>query len=168
MSERIRPIARTIDPTSIELPDGYTILPVLTDLNYPTSVSWDVDGTMLVAEGGFPGHGIVADTERRILRVENDGTLTAIASGFAQLINDITVYRGLLYVSHRGRISVLQDGCIRDLIVGLPSYGMYQNTSIVFDTSGRMYFGQGTVSNAGVVGPLALQDMEDLTGTHDA
>ena len=168
VSERITPITRTIDPASIEVPAGYSIRPVLTELNYPTSVSWDVDGNLLIAEGGLPGHGVVADTERRILRLEADGSLTAVAGGFTQLINDITVYRGMLYVSHRGKISVLQDGCIRDLVVGLPSYGMYQNTSIVFDTAGRMYFGQGTVSNAGVVGPLALADMEELTGALDA
>jgi hypothetical protein len=41
-------------PKSIELPAGYTIEPVATLLNYPTSVSQDAGGHMLVAESCLP------------------------------------------------------------------------------------------------------------------
>ncbi len=157
--ERIEPGTRVAGPENVSLPAGYRIEPVAVDLNYVTSVSWDPDGNLLIAEGGFP-YGRQAPTERRVLRLGADGMLEPVISGFSQVINDITVYNGLLYVAHRGRISVVEDGRIRDVVTGLPSWGMHQNNAIVFDRGGRMFIGQGTASNAGVVGPLALQVMQ--------
>jgi hypothetical protein len=43
-------------------------------------------------------------------------------------------------------------GHIKDLIVGLPSMGDHQNDQIAFGPDGRLYFGQGTVTNTGVAG----------------
>ena len=156
--ERIKPGARYAGPESIELPSGYRIRPVATNLNYPTSVSWDVDGNMLIAESGFP-YGVAAATPSRILRRTSEDTFEPVASGFAQVINDITVYQGMLFVSQRGRISLVEDGRIRDLVTDLPSWGLHQNTAIAFAPDGRMYFGQGTVSNAGIVGPEELRQL---------
>ncbi len=153
--ERIRPSERVAGPESIRLPAGYRIDPVAVNLNYPTSVSWDADECMLIAESQFP-YGSSAPSEPRILRQEHGGHLEPFAGGFNHLINDITVYNGLLYVSHRGKISVVEDGRIRDLISDLPSWGMHHNNAIVFDQAGRMYFGQGSISNAGVVDTAAL------------
>jgi glucose/arabinose dehydrogenase len=156
--ERIAPGARVAGPEAIELPAGYAIEAVATNLNYPSSASWDPDGNLLIAESRVP-FGRVEQTELRILRVGAGGELKTAAHGFDDLISDITVYRGLLYVSHRGKISVVENGQVRDLIAGLPSWGLHQNTAIVFDRTGRMYFGQGTVSNSGVVGPAAMAQL---------
>ena len=159
--EKIRPGERIAGPETIQLPAGYTIEPWVEKLNYPSAVSWDVDGNMLVAESHFPYGRSTAATESRILRYLSDGTVEAVASAdLEDLITDITVYQGMLYVSHRGKISVLQDGHLRDLITGLPSWGMHHNNAIVFDQAGRMYFGQGTVSNSGVVDTAALNILE--------
>jgi glucose/arabinose dehydrogenase len=165
--ERITPGTRVAGPEVIQLPAGYEIEPVAEALNYPTSVSWDVDGYLLIAESQFP-YGKSAPTEARILRMGQDGGLEPLASGF-DLINDITVYGGLLYVSHRGRISVVEDGRIRDLVTGLPSWGMHQNNALVFDRSGRMYFSQGTTTNAGVIDQLSarLLRMTEHLEQHD-
>ena len=163
--ERIKPGARVAGPEAIELPAGYAIEPVAANLNYPTSVSWDPDGNMLVAESRLP-YGRVEQTELRILRQGPDGSLEPLVGGFDDLINDVTVYRGLLYVSHRGKISIVEGGRIRDLIGGLPSWGLHQNTAVAFDPSGRMYFGQGTVSNAGVLGPAALAQLYHTQHVH--
>lgn len=156
--ERIGPGTRVAGPENIELPTGYEIEPVAASLDYPAAISWDPDGNLLIAESRFP-YGRSAETGLRILRRGPNGALETLASGFEGLINDITIYRGLLYVSHRGRISLLEDGRLRDLISGLPSWGLHQNTSIVFDPGGRMYFGQGTVSNAGVLGPAEMAQL---------
>ena len=166
--ERIMPGERVAGPEAVQLPTGYEIEPAVENLNYPTSVSWDVDGYMLIAESQFP-YGKSAPTEPRVLRLLGDGSLEEVIRGFHYFINDITVYQGLLYVSHRGRISVVENGRIRDLITGLPSWGIHHNNAVVFDQSGRMYFGQGTVSNAGVVGslPLRLLQQTDHLDEHD-
>ncbi len=156
--ERVRPGTRFAGPENIELPAGYTIEPIVENLNYPSAVSWDADQNMLIAESGFTS-GRWAQTEVRILRRDPGGALSTVAAGFEPPINDITVAGGLLYVSHRGRISLVEDGRIRDLITGLPSGGLHQNNALVFGPDGRLYFGQGTVSNAGVVDSAALAQL---------
>jgi glucose/arabinose dehydrogenase len=158
--ERIRPGTRVAGPENIQLAEGYRIEPLVENLNYPTSVTWDPDGLLLIAESRFP-YGKSGPSEPRILRRTDQGALEPMATGFRELINDITYYGGLLYVAHRGTISVVEDGRIRDLIGGLPAWGMHHNNSIVFDRSGRMYFGQGTVSNAGVVDPLTVRALQE-------
>lgn len=164
--ERVRPGARVAGPENIELPTGYTITPVASNLNYPTSVSWDPDGNMLIAESRLP-FGRSADTPSRILRLTRAGCLEPVIAGLAPFISDITVYRGMLYVSHQGRISVIEDGRVRDLITGLPSWGLHQNSTIVFGPDEHLYFGQGSVSNAGVIGPTELARLQ-RTGKLDS
>lgn len=158
--ERIAPGARVAGPENIQLPAGYEIEPVAEGLNYPTAVSWDVDGYLLVAESRFP-YGKSDPTEPRVLHRVQDGTLETLASGFGDLITDITVYNGLLYVAHRGGVSVVEDGRLRGLVTDLPSWGLYHNNALVFGRDGRMYFGQGTVSDAGVVGGEAVRLLSD-------
>jgi len=156
--ESIKPRGRRVGPESIELPTGYRIEAIVTDLNYPTSVAWDADGNLLIAESTFvDGH--AAPTEIRVLRREPDGALTTVIGGLDQPINDIAVNQGLLYLSLRGRIVVAEGERAHELISGLPSWGLHQNGAIAFGLDGRMYFGQGTVSNAGVVGPWELQQL---------
>lgn len=166
--ESIKPHARRVEPESIELPSGYRIEPIVTDLNYPTSVSWDADGNLLIAESTFAG-GRAAPTEVRVLRREPDGALTTVIGGLDLPINDITVSQGLLYISQRGRIVVAEGEHARELVGGLPSWGLHQNSTVAFGADGRMYFGQGTVSNAGIVGPLELEHLlrSGAAGGHD-
>ncbi len=156
--QAVRPGERVPGPENIELPSGYRVVALARDLNYPSAVSWDPDGNLLIAEGGFP-YGRADEAAPRILRRGADGGLEVVAEGLDQLVGDIAVYRGLLYVSHRGRISVVEEGHIRDLIAGLPSWGLCPNGPLAFDRAGRLYFGQGTVSNAGVVGPAELEQL---------
>ncbi len=158
VKERARPGVQHAGAENIELPAGYTIAAVATDLNYPTSIAWDADGHMLIAESTVP-FGTTEHTEIRVLRREDDGSLVPTVRGFARLINDIAVHQSLLYVSHQGRISVVEDGRIRDLITGLPSWGLHHNNALAFGPDGRLYFGQGTVSNAGVVDSYALDHL---------
>jgi len=157
--ERVKPRGRRISPESIELPSGYHIEAIVTDLNYPTSVSWDPDGNLLIAESTF-AYGRAAPTDIRIVRQEPDGVLTTVIGGLDQPINDITVDQGLLYVAQRGRIILAEGERPRPLITRLPSWGRHQNGALAFGPDGRMYFGQGTVSNAGVVGPQELEQLQ--------
>ena len=161
VDQRLKAPARPVRPEEIRLPSGYRIEPVVTGLSYPTSLTWDDDGNMLVAESTVP-FGRVGPTEIRILRIDRNGAHQTVAGAFPRLINDILFHRGALYVSRQGAISVVEDGCVRDLIAGLPSWGMHENNCLAFGPDGRLYFGQGTVSNAGVVDLYALERLRSV------
>jgi glucose/arabinose dehydrogenase len=126
-------------------------------LTFPTGITFDDQGRIYVAESGaFP----VA--KPKVLKINLDGSKEEIKITGIDLDNTllgITYHQGYLYLSHRdkndlGVISrITLDGQGETLIEGLPSQGDYHTNKVVFDRQGRMYFGQGTVTNSGVVGP---------------
>ncbi|MGZ4162323.1 MAG: hypothetical protein ACXVNF_16225 [Neobacillus sp.] len=64
----------------------------------------------------------------------------------------ITFYKGNIYVAHRGSITMVKpDVSKQDVLTGLPSFGDHHNNRVIFGPDGKMYFGQGTVMNSGVV-----------------
>jgi glucose/arabinose dehydrogenase len=68
-------------------------------------------------------------------------------------VTGLLVKDGQVYVSHKGKVSVVQgDGTLKDIVTGLPSDGDHQNNNIVLGPDGKIYIGQGTVTNSGVVG----------------
>src|SRR5215213_817674 len=137
------------------LPPGYKIEAVLWNLTLPSTVAFDDNGTMYVAESGY-SYGEFKPIPR-ILKVDliHNQTAVLVDRGLNGPITDIEFnkYNGVLYVSHRGVISAVDmRGHIKDLIVGLPSMGDHHNNQIAIDSDGRFYFGQGTVTNSGVAG----------------
>ena len=137
------------------LPSGYKIEPVLWNLTLPSTVTFDDNGTMYVAESGY-SYGEFKPIPR-ILKVDliHNRTAVLVDRGLNGPITDIEFnkYNGVLYVSHRGVISAVDmRGHIKDLIVGLPSMGDHHNNQIAIGADGRFYFGQGTVTNTGVAG----------------
>jgi glucose/arabinose dehydrogenase len=133
---------------------GYKIEPVLWNLTIPSTVAFDDNGSMYVAESGYSYGGF--KPLPRILKVDESGNVTVLVD--RQLngpITDIEFNKknGVLYVSHRGIISAVDvGGRVKDLIVGLPSTGDHHNNQLALGPDGRLYFGQGTVTNTGVVG----------------
>ena len=137
------------------LSPGYKIEPVLWNLTLPSTVTFDDNGTMYVAESGY-SYGDFKPIPR-ILKVDlkDNRTQVLVDRGLNGPITDIEFnkHNGVLYVSHRGIISAVDPaGRIKDLIVGLPSMGDHHNDQIAIGSDGRFYFGQGTVTNTGVVG----------------
>jgi glucose/arabinose dehydrogenase len=137
------------------LPPGYKIEPVLWNLTLPSTVTFDDNGTMYVAESGY-SYGEFKPIPR-ILKVDliHNRTAVLVDRGLNGPITDIEFnkYNGVLYVSHRGVISAVDmRGHIKDLIVGLPSMGDHHNNQIAIGPDGRFYFGQGTVTNTGIAG----------------
>ncbi len=60
---------------------------------------------------------------------------------------------GELYISHKGIVSIVEeDKTLRDIVTDLPSLGDHQNNNIVLGPDGKIYMGQGTTTNSGVVG----------------
>lgn len=148
-----RPSVPAADANAVQVLPGFRAEVVMTGLTYVTSIEFDDSGLMYVAEAGYSyGDDSV---EPRILRVGSDGAVRTLVQGAALSgpINDLLWHDGLMYVSHRGRISALtNDGTLRDLVDGLPSAGDHHNNQLTVGPDGKIYFGQGTVTNAGVIG----------------
>ena len=136
-----------------EVPPGYVAEIAARDLAYPTSIEFGADGVMYVAEAGYS----YGDSSA-VPRILEYGTASAEPREFASQglvgpINDLLWYDNQLYVSHRGKISVVEKGKVEDLITGLPSDGDHHNNQLTAGPDGKIYFGQGTYTNSGVVGP---------------
>ena len=138
----------------LKIAPGYKIEPVLWNLTLPSTVTFDSNGSMYVAEAGY-SYGEFKPIPR-ILKLDDKGRVSVLVDrGLNGPITDIEFNKhdGLLYASHRGVISAIDGrGHIKDLIVALPSMGDHHNDQIGFGSDGRLYFGQGTVTNTGVAG----------------
>jgi glucose/arabinose dehydrogenase len=133
---------------------GYKIQPILWNLTLPSTVTFDDNGSMYIAESGYTYGDFMPAP--RILQVSPSGQVSVLVDrGLNGPITDIEFNHknGLLYVSHKGLISAVDHrGAIKDLVAGLPSGGDHFNNQIAFGPDGRFYFGQGTTTNSGVVG----------------
>ncbi len=133
------------------VPPGYCVEVFMKDLVWPSSIEFGEGGSVYVAEAGYVYGDPYATAQ--ILRIAPGGQITRYADGFNGPINDILWHGGRLYVSHRGKISAVEsDGSVKDLVTGLPSTGDHQNNQMTAGPDGRIYFGQGTTTNSGVVG----------------
>ena len=133
---------------------GYKIEPILWNLTLPSSVTFDDKGNMYIAEAGATVGGLT--THPRILKLDHQtGNLSILTDRLlAPPIGDIKFYQGMIFVSNAGKISVVDPikGSVQDIIAGLPSGGDHKTNQIAFGPDGRMYFGQGSATNSGVVG----------------
>lgn len=137
---------RKIDPADIAVPQGFKTEVFASGLTTPINITPTDNGEMLVADAG------VADGNGKVLKLVN-GSFVTIADGFRPPLTGITYFRGNIYVAHRGSITMIRpDGGKVDILSGLPSWGDHHNNRVVFGPDGKMYFGQGTATNSGVVG----------------
>lgn len=140
--------------TTVLLPNGYRMDQVLTGLTFPTSIAWDEQGRMYIAEAGY-AYGPKEVGPGRIIRVEDammpvTSARTVVVDNLNSPTTDVKVRDGEVYVAHRSALSVVRNGVRQDLITGLPS-GDHFTGEIAFDNE-WVYVGNGTVTNSGVVG----------------
>lgn len=129
---------------------------VASGLTFPTSMAFDDDGGVYVAESGLAIAGAAGGG--RVLRVEEDGALRCLKDGLRAPVNGLTHRGGALYIAEGGNpgcISVLRPGTGEwsPILDGLPGGGNYHTNATVFAPDGTLYFGQGSATNSGIVGP---------------
>lgn len=138
--------ARYLNTEDINISSGYKIEVFAEGLNSPSSIIFTEDGDLLLADSGY----ITGNPS--IFRLVDD-RFDLIADGFNVPLTGINWRDGNIYVSHRGKITILhEDGTRIDVIKGLPSYGDYSNSRVDFGADNKMYFALGTATNSGVVG----------------
>lgn len=145
-------------PGDIALPAGYAITRVIDGLTFPTGVAIDDDGHVYVVEAGYSyGEKI---TTPRLVRVEPEGRTTVIVSGERNgPWNGVAFANGSFFIAEGGELRggrilrVELDGQVEALVSDLPSLGDHHTDGPVVGSDGYVYFGQGTATNSGVVGP---------------
>ncbi|HHY10773.1 MAG TPA: hypothetical protein GX528_09475 [Firmicutes bacterium] len=144
--------AVSTDPKQLVLPRGYRAEVVVKDLTYPSSLVVAEEGVIYIAESGF-SYG-PKTTAAKILKLNANGSLEDVADGFEGPINGLLLKDNKLYISHRGKITEfdLRTKDRQDLVTNLPSLGDHHNNDLLLGKDGALYFGQGTATNAGVVG----------------
>ncbi len=159
----------------IVVPDGFTVEKVAGGLHLPTSLAWDDEGRMYVAEAGG---GLFPEQLEpiRILRVDDDGGTTVVADlsdEFEPSLVGIVWHEDAFYVTHRasdltGAVSrVTMDGQVTTLFDGiLDSQSEHQINDIDVGPDGRMYVAVGPTGNAGVVGPSIAPWVMQSPGVH--
>lgn len=138
--------AREIEAEDVNVADGYRLEAVAINLTVPTTAIFDGED-LLVAESGYTNAG-----QPRVVRIRRDGATEIVASeGLNPPVTGLAVRDGRIYVSHAGKVSIVQGGALKDIVTDLP-HGDHHNNKIVFGPDGRIYMGQGTTTNTGVVG----------------
>ncbi len=148
------------DYPKVSVPPGYKLEKMVGGLTYPTSLTWDEEGNMFVAEcgGGLNPQNLAP---MRILRVE-PGKTTEVVNLTGKGINAAMIgmvwYKGAFYVTHRaedlsGAVSkVTKDGHVTKIFDGiLDSKAEHQINDIKVGPDGKLYVSVGPAGNAGVV-----------------
>ncbi|MCF6407856.1 PQQ-dependent sugar dehydrogenase [Chitinophaga filiformis] len=150
------PPVRKIDVTDIVLPAGYRIELVAQGLTFPTAMTFDEKGSPYVIESGY-SYGEVW-THPRLLRIDK-GNLTPVATGEKNgPWTGVTWHNGQFYVSEGGQMSggkilkISPEGKITAIAEGLPGMADHHTNGPVIKDN-YIYFGVGTATNSGVVGP---------------
>ena len=137
---------RYLNPSDIYIIQGYQIEVFAKNLSSPIGMIFDENGDILIADSGL------ATGIPRVLKLVNNH-FEIIAENFNLPISGINYLNRVIYVSHRGFVTKLyKDGTRQNIIMGLPSNGDNYNSPVTFSPDNKLYFGQGTVTNCGVVG----------------
>lgn len=149
---------RHVQPADVAVPPGYCVEAVAVGLTYPTGVAFDDKDRPYVIEAGY-SYGEDFQVPR-LLRVEADGKLTEIAKGENNgPWTGISYHKGAFYVSEGGELKggrilrITPDGKTTVLLDKIPSMGDHHTNRPVVGPDGMLYFGVGTFTNSGVVGP---------------
>lgn len=159
---------RTIEPADVAVIEGYRVEVVAQGLNFPAGVTFDDAGGVYVVESGY-AYGEKFDTPR-IVKVAPDGP-RVVASGREPPWSGVTWHQGAFYVAEggvRAEGRILRIGEETTVLADhLPSMGDHHVDGPVVGPDGRVYFGIGTATNAGVVAMDDRSWVKRHAGFHD-
>jgi glucose/arabinose dehydrogenase len=167
-------VQRKVNSADVRTANGYQLEAVATGLNFVTSITFGDGGEMYVAEAGPHTYGIdvMKAPAARILQILPDGSkkvlyeknvspleirmaqkLGDIPEGLIGPVTGVTWHDGMLYVTHRTRVSTLnpKNGEFKTIIDRLPAWGFFQNNRAIFGPDGKMYFFVSTQGNSGPI-----------------
>lgn len=162
---------RRHDPDDILLPEGYVAEVVATGLNAPVHCCFDDRGFCYVSECG---HKI--DSKPRIVRID---VRTGQQETFFELPDDrweptgaftgACWVDGSMYFTNTDTLSrVTPEGGVEDVVAGLP-WGDHHTNYPVLGPDGKIYWGQGSATNTGIVGAdnAAYEWLPNFPRNHD-
>lgn len=148
---------RNVNPADVAVPPGYCIEAVATGFTYPSAVITDEEDRVYVLEAGY-SYGEDFQVPR-LLRVDPAG-VTEVARGENNgPWTGMSYHKGAFIVSEGGELKggrilrITKDGKITVLLDKIPSTGDHHTNRPVVGGDGSIYFGVGTFTNSGVVGP---------------
>jgi glucose/arabinose dehydrogenase len=148
---------RDHQPQDILLPEGYVAEVVATEFNAPVHCCWDDQGNCYVIEAG---HKI--DSPPQIIKVDTqtgrkEVVFTVPESQWVKTgaVTGACWHAGYLYFGNTDKLCRVRPGSqeVEVIVEGLPGRGDHQTNYPVVGPDGRIYWGQGSVTNTGVVGP---------------
>ncbi|MEG0371861.1 MAG: hypothetical protein RR515_03380 [Clostridium sp.] len=123
---------------------GYSSSVYLKGLKNPSAMCFDTNGNMYIAQN--------SDDKGWVSFYTPNGEYKKIIEGLDAPIGYLKMDKGILYISHKGKVSKYKDGKIIDIVNNLPSYGDYSNNGISIGYDDMIYITQGSATNSGVVG----------------
>ena len=140
---RVAPMIPPPDASAAQVPDGYQVEVLLSGLQYPSSIEFS-DTSIFVAEAGNIDGDWLAPARILEFPLANPAGNTGkiVADQLSGPVTDLLMHQGKLYISHRGKISVLDGGKVRDLVTDLPSVGDHNN-QLTVGPDGKIYVGLG-------------------------
>lgn len=146
---------RQFNPQDVLVPEGFTVELVAQGFNAPVHCCFDDEGNCYISESG---HKI--DSVPRIVKVD---LATGEHTTFFELPEDRWVKTGALTGAcwHEGSLYVMNthellrvnaDGSFEVIVSDLAGFGDHQSNHPVVGPDGKLYFGQGSATNTGVVG----------------
>ncbi len=147
---------RRLEPDDILLPEGYVAEVVATGFNAPVHCCFDDAGFCYVVESG---HKI--ESGPRILKVDTRSgsfetfyTIPKDGWVFTGAVTGACWLKGYLYVMDTDKLlRIDKNGETQVLLSDLAGKGDHQSNHPVAGPDGKIYFGQGSATNCGVVGP---------------
>jgi len=146
---------RGFQPHDILLPAGYRAEVVTAGLSAPVMTTFGPDGAAYVVESGHK-----TDDPPRIRRVDPATGVVTVVHEFTGpdwtetgAVTGAAFVDGALIVTNTDRLVRIEpDGSRRVIVEGLPGRGDHQVNHPFAGPDGKVYFGVGSATNAGVVG----------------
>jgi hypothetical protein len=133
-----------------DIENGYELTKVIGGLSYPSNVEFGGSGELYFTESGFTYPFIYKKS--RIYRLLDNGKKEVVAEGFHGPLIGLKWHQNGFLATHRGTLSRVElDGTRTDLVTDIPAVGDHHTNHIVVRDD-KVYFGQGTVTNSGIVG----------------